>query len=178
MFLSSIVLKGKARFVTIATVLVAVAFPVAFMAGSASADGWCNYDGNNQQGYCLTTQGGAVNACDESIGSCYTPDADWSFLSISGGLAELESPNFNSCIGDYGNSSGDAAAGLDECPSQGNAGWGTKLAYGNCSNPLGGGYDFVSVHWDNWIGPASWTNGAQEYLNKPSLFCFADTLTL
>jgi hypothetical protein len=180
MFLRNIFLKSKTRIVSIATVLMALALPVVFVMGSASADSFCNINGSNQNAYCLTTQGGAVTACQSpgtnGGGSCYFPNADWQFLGAGGGVSEIYNDNYaNGCIGDSGNNSGDAKAGIDECPTQGNAGWGTKFYYGYCSVGSASGYIFENVHWSgSWLGPQSETNNAQEYLNKPSAWCFVD----
>ncbi|HSW80179.1 MAG TPA: hypothetical protein VLG47_05370, partial [Candidatus Saccharimonadales bacterium] len=137
----------------------ALAMPVILMAGSASAASWCNYNSLNGHGYCMSTQGGRVTACDDPSGnhgggSCFTPYIDFSLRSAgSPGVSEISADNYTGCVGDYGNDSSNASTDLERCPSAGNAGWGTKQLASSCSNPLGSGYQFYNVHWTAFVGP-------------------------
>lgn len=73
------------------------------------------------------------------------------------------------CIGDLGNSSTVAKAGLVPCST----GWGTNFkAELNCGT---GDYTFFNAHWQGYLGPvANWTSGSPFYLNKPDQagWCF------
>lgn len=168
--------KAKMRLAAIATIVIAVALPAVLFTGTASADTWCNYNGGTD--YCMQTNGGHVYACQDSNpnngGNCAAFADEFELQAAGGGFAQLLSDGSGGCIGDYGNSSSNASAGLDSCPASGNAGWGTKFTYNSCSNGLGAGFYFVNYHWNGWMGPQSYTNNANEYLNKPGAYCFAD----
>jgi hypothetical protein len=99
----------------------------------------------------------------------YEGNGNYSLSNSNGGHSD------GLCIGDYGNSSSNATAGLDQCPSPGNGGgWGTNFHVSNCTAIDGGpGFEFKNNHWPNgWLGPQSDTNGAHFYLNKPTSYCF------
>lgn len=169
---------SKATFVA-----VAAALPM-LMAGVAAADSayYCNYDSNNGDGYCLLSTGpqntSNVVSCDDHFGagcSSAIGQGNWDLYNTgTPGVTEISNDNWSGCIGDYGNNSGRADAALDECPTQGSAGWGTNMLASNCSNPLGAGFQFYNVHWKGFLGPQAWGDGQKEYLNKPTAWCFAE----
>ena len=77
------------------------------------------------------------------------------------------------CIGDEGNVSGNATAGLVVCNTHTAAGWGT--IFRDRSNLCTTGYSaYYNSHWKGYLGPVDgYVNGSNFYLNKPNLVCFA-----
>jgi hypothetical protein len=70
-----------------------------------------------------------------------------------------------SCVGDAGNSSGNADTALIGC-----TGWGTNFQEISCSATS---IAFKNVHWGGYLGPPSGAiNGSHWYLNKPGRYCF------
>lgn len=78
---------------------------------------------------------------------------------------------FGACIGDFGNSSTNARAGLDDNCAGGTVPWGANLQASTCP----GGIEFKDIHWNGWLGPATTGNGVAFFLNKPTPYCFAFT---
>jgi hypothetical protein len=78
----------------------------------------------------------------------------------------------NDCIGDDGNISGNAAAGLVPCNTHTAAGWGT--IFRDRSNLCKGGLvAYYDSHWRGYIGPQMpFVNGTKFYLNNLGLVCF------
>jgi hypothetical protein len=81
------------------------------------------------------------------------------------------------CIGDEGNVSGNATAGLVVCNTHTGAGWGTIFRDRSNLCPGYPGSDehaYYNSHWGGYIGPVGgYVNGSHFYLNKPNLVCFA-----
>src|SRR5579875_1199153 len=88
-----------------------------------------------------------------------------------------------SCVGDYGNSSSDAAAGIVGCPSSGSTGggWGDQFIAttftGNASCVNSNGY--INIHWNSSWSPSDVGlgglngNGSQVYVNSDPDSCLA-----
>jgi hypothetical protein len=74
------------------------------------------------------------------------------------------------CVSDYGNSSGDARAGLDGYCEANEIAWGANFQLYNCGD---GAAAFKNVHWGGWLAPASLSDGAGFYLNDPTEHCFS-----
>jgi len=77
------------------------------------------------------------------------------------------------CIGDYGNSSGNASTGLVNCPSGSNTGgWGANFVpEGSSVGCTGGTYGFYNQHWGGYLAPSG-GNGSEFYLNSSAVYCF------
>jgi hypothetical protein len=75
------------------------------------------------------------------------------------------------CIGDLGNNSSVARAGLvGGCGTSG-IGWGGNFGVQFCAANTG--VEFYDVHWGGWLGPQNSNgNGTAFYLNKPNPYCF------
>jgi hypothetical protein len=79
----------------------------------------------------------------------------------------------NQCIGDYGNGSGDARAGLYGDCASGVIAYGANFRLATC--PDGLGYAFEDVHWtDGWLTPNSNSAGSPFYLNSATVTCYYD----
>jgi hypothetical protein len=78
----------------------------------------------------------------------------------------------NDCIGDEGDTSGNAAAGLVPCNTmQSGPGWGT--IFEETSSTCGALIAFHNRHWNGYLGPIDgYVTGSRFYLNKPSPVCF------
>jgi hypothetical protein len=79
------------------------------------------------------------------------------------------------CIGDDGNSPGNASVGLVPCWNAigGTGGWGINFKIDNADCPLGE-MAFYNIHWRGYIDPPnSYSNGTEWYLNKPIPYCFS-----
>ena len=79
------------------------------------------------------------------------------------------------CIGDAGNSSRNASAGLVPCWNAigGTGGLGISFKIDNTDCPLGE-MALYNIHWRGYLGPPSgYSNGADWYLNKPTPYCFS-----
>ena len=78
------------------------------------------------------------------------------------------------CIGDLGNSSTDARAGLYSNCEAGTVAWGANFVETSQFCP-GSEVSFYNVHWQAYLGPADLTTGDAFYLNKPDpgLECFS-----
>lgn len=79
------------------------------------------------------------------------------------------------CIGDAYNSSGDARASLDPCPSGSNSGgWGTHFQLDTSDCNGGSGEEaFKNIHWPGgFLYPSGRSNGNQYYLNTGAVFCY------
>ncbi|HSW80180.1 MAG TPA: hypothetical protein VLG47_05375 [Candidatus Saccharimonadales bacterium] len=179
--LLKIVSKIRFGFISKTSIVAIAATLPMLMSGVAAADPmYCNYDGNNGDGYCLMATGSnsSVLSCDYQFGGgCSTSIGaeSWGLWATSqSGVSEMINDNWGNCIGDLGNASGNASAGLDVCPTaSSNPGWGTRLLASNCSNPIGAGFQLYDIHWNGFIGPQAWGNNQKEYLNKPTAWCFA-----
>jgi hypothetical protein len=82
----------------------------------------------------------------------------------------------NDCVGDLGNSSTDARAGLYSNCTVGNVAWGANFTVddgGPGAYCPTGTVGFHNSHWDGWLAPASSGNGAAFYLNSGVEYCFA-----
>jgi len=78
----------------------------------------------------------------------------------------------NGCIGDAFNDPQDARASLDSCGANGiGEGWGVDMTVGSSGCPSGW-FWIHNVHWNGYLGPASDSNGANFYLNKPNKYCY------
>ncbi len=75
------------------------------------------------------------------------------------------------CIGDLGNNSHDARAGLYSDCAAGNVAWGANFTAEtqNCSS---GDIAFHDNHWGGWLAPAGLGDGDAFYLNNPDEYCF------
>jgi|GEM_PF-6809234 len=180
-----------------------MALPLSFMAFAAPAALAATYNQYcNSVGVCINQYGGGPNV--ESSGMNHDNNAfnitrdvarcndglTTSSCPIAGNPANLpivyvedvnpSSPYESDCLGDYGDSSSDAAAGVnDECDtSSPNGGWGTVFvegdgATGGCPS---GTFALYDAHWSSsWSQRAGiyWAAGAnhQVYLNTLSPYC-------
>lgn len=76
------------------------------------------------------------------------------------------------CIGDAFNDPNDARASLGKCGHNGiGENWGVDMTTGSSGCSAGWQW-FRDVHWGGYLGPASNSNGAQMYLNKPNKYCY------
>jgi hypothetical protein len=160
------------RIVGSAAVLLALGLGTVLMANPASAGNHTRAGNSTQYCYgsqCLNAWGGgpAVNT--------YTPNVannDFRAINDSDNMVALQFQGNGGCIGDYGNSSTNARAGLSGNCAGGPVPWGGNLDAFTCP----GGVEFYDVHWNGWLGPAtSPGNGVAFYLNKPTPYCFAFT---
>lgn len=143
---------------------------------AAAAQQYCYHNGTFA---CLNAWGGgpAVNTYTGGIDRNDT-NQNFSMIPNSAGGVDLQftgaGPNNGKCIGDLGNSSTVAKAGLVPCFT----GWGTNFTIQQtCSDPTL--YTFRNVHWSGYLGPvANWVNGSPFYLNKPGqgIWCFSQTI--
>ena len=95
---------------------------------------------------------------------------DFTLVSLGGadGL-ELTNGSFTGlCVGDYGNSQGDARAGLSACSD---IPWGSKFTVFSCTVNGAQGLEFKDIHWSKWL-EGSGGNGSPFYLNTGTATCF------
>jgi hypothetical protein len=80
------------------------------------------------------------------------------------------------CVGDFGNLSTDARAGLvGGCGGSG-VGWGGNFTPISCSNSYGTGYEFKNAHWTNgYLAPSNSANGSAFYLNTGTPYCYIES---
>lgn len=169
-------LKLRVAPVTGAIVLAVVA-PLAFVASPALAAGsgnqWCISNGTYT--YLITcanawSGGPAVDSYDaSSLNNDFTlieapGTSNWALEDTDGGAYS------GYCLGDYGNSSSDARAGLVACPNVNTGstgGWGSNFHLYSCEGSNGySGYYFYNNHWGEYLSPSgSWDNGDAMYLN-------------
>lgn len=151
-------------------------------AGAAQASGTPRPAAVSEQQYCyhpgryacLNAWGGGP-AVNTYTGGVDNNDFNQEFNEISNSAGGIDlqyvggGPNNGKCIGDLGNSSTVAKAGLVPCGS----GWGTNFSVEhNCPN---NNLAFKNAHWGGYLGPVdNWTNGSPFYLNKAGAFtwCF------
>jgi hypothetical protein len=102
----------------------------------------------------------------------YTPNVannDFRAINDADNMTALQFQGNGECIGDYGNSSTNARAGLNNNCAGGTVAWGTNLQASTCP----GGVEFYDLHWKGYLGPATTSgNGVAFYLNKPTPYCF------
>jgi hypothetical protein len=75
------------------------------------------------------------------------------------------------CIGDLGNNSQDARAGLYSDCKTGTVAWGANFMRDTSACPPGQ-MAFRNNHWGGWLGPSGLTAGDVFYLNQASIVCF------
>ncbi len=171
-------LKFRNRITAIAGVIVlAAGIPLAFITNPVFATpesySFCNPPSGTMG--CINAWGGGPWVNLEV--SPYWNYNDWfSLLSAGSGNVELDYTGPGSwagnCVGDAYNNSGYADASLDECPSSGDAGWGTNMKAYSCSDGEGDyGYDLYDNHWGGYVG-ANFGNGNHIYLNVWSPTCW------
>jgi hypothetical protein len=105
--------------------------------------------------------------------------ADYNLFEIysenSGAVQIIDSdggPYDGACIGDYGNSSTDARAGLDPCGARNGsgAGWGTIMQEETAECPSGS-VAFHDNHWGGYLSYDGTSNGDPFYVNSEET-CF------
>jgi hypothetical protein len=74
------------------------------------------------------------------------------------------------CIGDYGNTSGDARAALEPC--SGSVPWGGNFMVEICDAGKFSGYSFYNTHWKGYLTPNADSNGSPFYLNSATPTCY------
>lgn len=122
-------------------------------------------------GYCLNAWNGGpyVNAYTSGVAN----NNFLAFYNSYTGYYNIEytgnGPYSDECVSDYGNSSGDARAGLTGYCQADQIAWGANFQRYSCGD---GEYAFKNVHWGGWLGPQSSSDGAGFYLNKPTQWCF------
>jgi hypothetical protein len=122
-------------------------------------------------GYCLNAWNGGpyVNTYTSGVAN----NDFLAFLNSDTGYENIEYTGngtySDECVSDYGNSSGDARAGLDGYCQADQIAWGANFQLESCGN---GEDAFYNVHWGGWLGPASLGDDAGFYLNKPTEYCF------
>lgn len=100
---------------------------------------------------------------DFTIDRTSTP-GDYEIVNDSVGATE--------CVGDFGNQNGEAlATGYDECPTDGDAGWGTVFQYVTDGCPDSGGV-LYNNHWRAYLDVSGTSNGQQYYLNTTANHCY------
>ena len=141
-------------------------------AGVASADSQYQYCNN---GYCLNAwnEGPYVDAYHTNVVNndffvYLNLNTTWWNIKYTGpgGFQGM-------CIGDYGNTSGDARAALENCQG-GSVPWGGNFDQVECTNSTGGfaGYAYKDIHWKGWLTPNSHSDGSPFYLNSQTPTCF------
>jgi hypothetical protein len=137
---------------------------------AAYADPQAQYCNN---GYCLNAwnEGPYVNAYHTNV-----VNNDFSaFQNSSSGYENIEytgpGPYQNQCIGDYGNSSTDARAGLGGFCRSGQIAWGANFQLEACNNG-DSGWAFKNVHWGGYLTPNAHSNGSPFYLNSATKTCY------
>jgi hypothetical protein len=107
----------------------------------------------------------------------YAPGNTWEdfkIVRLSTGGYEIvnDSVGPTECVGDFGNQKGEAlATGYDECPTDGDAGWGTVFVYAPDGCPDGGG-GLYNNHWHAYLDVSGTSNGEQYYLNTTMTNCY------
>lgn len=170
-------LRVKYRIAACAGAFILIAgLPLAFVSSPVFAYetyGWCTPVGSYNA--CLNAWNGGpwVNTYD----SPYTNNSYFTNVAAGSGNVELEDEGLNSydgtCIGDAYNDSGLADSTLDECPTSGDAGWGTNFHEYSCYVNGNPGYEFHNNHWNGWLKPQGSSNGQEFYLNSASPYCYA-----
>jgi hypothetical protein len=139
----------------------------------AGGDQFC-YAGS----YCLNAWNGGPEI------NVYTPGVNNdSFTTIQNSagywnfqFTNIEGSSYGDCIGDYGNSSTDARAGLDSDCANGDIPWGANFTAVTQNCP-GGEEAYHNVHWGGWLAPS--TTGLEDgdpfYLNNADEFCYSET---
>lgn len=165
---SRILVSGAGLFLAVGLAVIALAGPAAPAYASGSREQFC--DGSQ----CVNAWGGGPDV------NTYTPGASNNFfyeiITYTGnyGLQYAGSgANSGDCVGDWGNSSTDARAGLYSNCGDTQPAWGANLREVGCSN---GGEAFYDIHWKGYLGPKTTGNGVAFYLNKPTPYCFQITL--
>jgi len=131
-------------------------------------------DGSN---YCLNAwnNGPDVNAYTGGVlnDEFYVYNPGTGYVNIQ--FAGADGGNYVSdCVGDLGNSSTDARAGLySNCTgSDAQVAWGANFTEHSCTVAGESGEAFKNVHWGGWLAPASESDGAAFYLNSGNEDCF------
>jgi hypothetical protein len=122
-------------------------------------------------GYCLNAwnEGPQVNAYTETH-----VNNNFSAFANHDGYETIEylgpGPYVHECISDYGNSSGDARAGLNQYCDSGQIAWGANFTVEGCGNST---YAFKNVHWGGYLTPNSNSDGSPFYLNSRTRTCYS-----
>jgi hypothetical protein len=99
----------------------------------------------------------------------------YAFKNPSSGYENIEytgpGPHQTQCVSDYGNTSGDARAGLSGQCQNSNVSWGANFQLKACDNGDAGDA-FWNVHWQGWLTPNSHSNGSPFYLNSKTKTCY------
>ncbi len=174
--------KMRDRLAPIAgAILLTIGAPLVFGAAPAHAancDNYC-YDycvTSISPQTCLNAWNGGPWVMTES--DAYSqPDSQFNvYATGSGSNVEIEFLGGTSwggdCVGDAYNSSSYADTSLDECPTSGDAGWGTNFRQSNCTSGGSYGYDFYNNHWGGYLEPEAAQNDVHFYLNSPTPYCF------
>src|ERR1700683_1121464 len=180
-----------------------IALPLSFMAFAAPAALAATYDQFCESGQCINQWGGGPNVMTSGTGhinnACQmildtsrcndgrsSSNCPVSGVPIGLQIVYLEdvnpsSPYIGECLGDYGNSSTDTNAGVNN-PCDPGGGWGTVFLYapGTNGNCTGSAFNLFNVHWSsswsNRVG-ISWPDGLnnQIVLNTPSPKCLTES---
>jgi len=156
--------------------MIAVPASAASAAQATGGQQYCFYNGGNA---CLNAwsggpwvkvyTGGFENRdSNEEFSEIVDNNTGWNELEFTGA-----GNNHGLCIGDAGNSPGNADTALVGCGSTTtDAGWGTNFRIGTTGCSAGQEW-FRNVHWNGYLGPPNnWVNGSHFYLNKPTPYCF------
>lgn len=147
---------------------------------SHAAAGWGNqYCITDSPYMCLNAWGGGPRINVWNYGG--TGNNDFYVGTLSNGnnyiMVTGNNKSYGYCIGDYGNSSSNASAAIDDCPTNSSSGgWGTNFRMGTCSTGNGKvGYTFYNIHWNGYLKPGGAAAGKYFYLNGPGgsqIYCF------
>jgi hypothetical protein len=148
-------------------------------ASAATPYQYCDYFTSSTPA-CLNAWGGGSYVNVETTQNPTIQNNRFQVLSVGNGNFQIQFVGggaYNGyCIGDAGNVSGNAVAGLVVCNTHTGAGWGT--IFRDRSNLCGGNPAYYDSHWGGYIGPVDgYVNGSHFYLNKPNLVCFATFYT-
>jgi hypothetical protein len=125
-------------------------------------------------GYCLNAwnEGPYVNAYTVN----HVNNDFYAFKNPSSGYENIEytgpGPRQGQCVSDYGNSSGDARAGISGQCQNSNVSWGANFELVACNNG-DSGWAFRNVHWNGWLTPNSHSDGSPFYLNSQTETCYS-----
>lgn len=162
--------------VRVLPVMAALTLAISFGIGSGSGQAAYAQGTQNQYcngGYCLNGWNGGpevnaytVNHVNNNFSVFRDPGTAYDFIEYTG-----DGNYKDQCIGDYGDSSSDARAGLSGFCSSGQIAWGAIFKLKACGNG-DSGWAFKNVHWGGWLTPNSHSDGSPFYLNSATETCY------
>jgi len=162
-------LRARGARLTLAATIVGTGLAFVTTSGTAYATQWCAATGTA----CLNAWGGGPEV------NVYSPGAAKNNFNLipNGVYYNLQFAGSGTyhgwCVGDYGDNSTDARAGMVGGCGTSNIGWGGNYYADPCTGVNGGaGEYFNNYHWAAFLGPYAGV-GTAFYLNKPSGWCFS-----